>query len=112
MGGYIFLGILVSLIMIVLIWVTGDKKDDLAKWLLTLALAASGWAFYPLYVIGGIAYFVRKQSLKANAEADHLRAVKEAKAELAEEARQLTERKAEELKREIQYPTHRERDTG
>ncbi len=94
MGAYIFFGVLVSLITIVLIWTTGNRQDDLAKWLLTLALAASGWALYPLYIIGGVSWFVRKQTMKANAESDRKRAVEQAKRELeaeaAEKARQMT----------------------
>lgn len=95
MGAYIFFGVLVSLITIILIWTTGNRQDDLAKWLLTLALAASGWALYPLYIIGGIAWFVRKYTLEANAESDRKRAVEQAKRELeaeaAEKARRMTE---------------------
>ncbi len=95
MGPYIFIGVLVSLITIILVWTTGNRQDDLAKWLLTLALAASGWALYPLYIIGGVAWFVRKYTTEANAESDRKRAVEQAKRELqeeaAEKARQMTE---------------------
>ena len=83
------------MITIILIWTTGNRQDDLAKWLLTLALAASGWALYPLYIIGGVAWFVRKYTMEANAESDRKRAVEQAKRELqeeaAEKARQMTE---------------------
>jgi len=60
MGLYIALGIILSLILIAIVWTYDGGRDDLQKWLLTIALAGSGWALWPAMLFGAVAYGARK----------------------------------------------------
>jgi len=60
MSLYIVLGILVSLILMAYIWLGNRQTDDTIKILLTVALATTGWAAWPAYLILGFAMILRK----------------------------------------------------
>lgn len=90
MALYIILGILVSLGLLALVWFTGDKKDDLAKWLVMVAIPVSGWAFWPFYAIAAAGYFMRKRAMEQAAE----------QAAIEERSRIMREKKNAQLRRE------------
>lgn len=67
MGPYIVIGILVSLCLMAYIWLGNRQADDTIKILLTVALATTGWAAWPAYLILGFAMILRKLAAQKQA---------------------------------------------
>ena len=115
MGFYIGLGILVSLGLLALVWFTGDKKDDLAKWLVMVAIPVSGWAFWPFYALAAAGYFMRKRAME---QAREEALEKEESDIVAHRQRKINEARTwgpyarDQARKEALDQTHQERDPG
>lgn len=60
MSLYIIIGVIISMLLMVYIWIGNLEASDNLKTLMTIAVAITGWMAWPGYLIAGFALWMKR----------------------------------------------------